>query len=253
MSAPKPSSTGTVNPAEKSEVGGTSFLDLPLELREMIYDLCVPKKRGTQYFCLPVQPQSKPVVVGIGLLRCSKQIYNEISQRLWLWKAIWQVSFAHPPKQAELSTVLDCSLAMSSLHDLAIAKIQDLHIKFSINTSTDATLRVCGLEVLLKLKSLWILSIFIELTTSPNDPPIRGASDLENLPLVTGLVIRVLSHIPTSIKHVGWHIYHGSIPRRKYCPFLQHLASQYESLRGSAYASQQTQAQAQGDLVDYGR
>lgn len=236
MSALKSSSTGTVAHAQQTEVGGTSFLDLPLELREMIYDLCVPKKRDIQYFNLPFEPQSKPVVVGVSLLRCSKQIHNEISQRVRLWDG-WRVSFGYSPKHAEHSTVFDCSLAMSCLHDLALAKPSNLYLSFRMNTKTEPMLRVCGFEVLLKLKSLRNLSIFVYLTTSPKDPPIRGASDLEDLPLVTGLVIRVLSHIPTSVGRVGWHIFHGSIQTNKYCPFLEQLASKFESHRGSAYTS----------------
>lgn len=239
MSAPEPSSTGTVNPAEKSEVGGTSFLDLPFELPEMIYDLCAPKRcHITNYHDIIFR--YKPVITGIRLLRCSRQIYNEVSQRLAIWGSTWVQDEVPPPTPAENSCGLDCSLAMSGLHDLALAKIKALHFRLRILTGTDAVLSLRGLEALLKLKSLYQIIVVLELNTSHDIPVVKGMSDLENLPLFTGLVIRILSHIPISVRHLDWQInYRSNQPRSVYCDFLRQLAAKYKSLRGSAYTSEQ--------------
>jgi hypothetical protein len=239
MSVPELSSTGTLAPAQQSGVGGTSFLDLPLELREMIYDLCAPRFVGVErYYRIPLQ--SKPVVTGINLLRCSKQVHNEVSQRLRLWRMTWLLSSPRVSELKEHSTGLDFSLAMSGFHDLALAKIRSLHVSFNMTSSTDGTLGICGLEVLLKLKSLDHIAIFLCLKTDSAYPPIRGSSDLEKLPSVTEFVFCCLSHIPTSVGYVGWYIQHSSIQSSIYrvCDYLEKLATKYESHRGSAYTSQ---------------
>lgn len=247
MSAPGSSSIGTLSHAQQAEVGGTSFLDLPLELREMIYDLCAPKRCHFENF-YNIIFRSKLVITGIRLLRCSRQIHNEVSQRLAVWGSTWVLRLVLPPTLAEHSCGLDCSLAMSGLHDLALAKIETLHFRLTITPGTHATFSLCGLEALLKLKSLYEIIVVLELDTSHDIPVMKGMSDLENLPLVTGLVIRILSHIPISVRHIGWQInYRSNQPQPVYCDLLRQLAAKYKSLRGSAYTSEQD-TQAQGDL-----
>jgi hypothetical protein len=205
----------------------------------MIYALCIPKPSGLfKYYTLPLQ--SKPVVLGINLLRCSKEIHNEVSRCLRLWGSTRFLEFTPPYVPAEHSIDMNCSLAMSGLHDLALAKIKLLHLSLNFSTSINTMFGICGLEALQKLRSLWHLAIFFNLETGPTGPAIKGLGDLENLPLVTGLVIRLLLHIPTSVEHVGWHLSHPSIqPRDQYCDYLKQLAIKYESLRGSAYSAQQ--------------
>jgi hypothetical protein len=216
--------------AQRSEISGTSFLDLPPELREMIYDLCAPKAARTTFYDLPLQ--SKPEIMGINLLRCSKQIHNEVSRRLRLWESTWFLRVEH-------SIDLNCSFAMFGLHDLAVAKIDHLYLSFHLDTSSNTTFDIRGLEALLKLRSLNVLVIIFYLDTGPTGSTIEEPSDIENMPLITGLVMRVLSHVPASVWRISWHLKHPSIPIGQYCDLLDKLAKKYKSLRGSAYTIEQ--------------
>ena len=235
MSAPEPSSTGTVNPAEKSEVGGTSFLDLPFELREMIYDLCALKPWLSPSYELPLQ--SKPVVSGMNLLRCSKQIHNEISQRLDIWSSRWEL-WLRPSTLTPFGTEMNCSLAMSGLHDLALAKIRYLQIFIKITTDTPAVSGIHGLEVLLKLKSLRYLCIAIFLDHSCASIMTKESSHPKHIPFITGLVVHALSHIPTSVPGVIWCLVDPK-NSQDLGKSLREIAEKYKSVRGSAYTSQQ--------------
>lgn len=187
------------------------------------------------------------MVAGIRLLQCSRQIHNEVSQRLTTCRTIWVVRLVPPSTTAKDSCGMDCSLAMSGLHELALAKIKALHFRLRITASTDAVFSLCGLEVLLKLKSLRDIIVVLELDIYAI-LVIEEMSDLENVPLVTGLVIRLLSHIPRSVRSLGWQInYRSSRPEPVFYEFLKQLATKYKSVRGSAYTSQQT-TRTQGDI-----
>jgi len=241
MSASEPSSTGTVNPAEKSEVGGTSFLDLPLELREMIYDLCAPKPLLPSSYQLPLQ--SKPVVSGMNLLRCSKQIHNEISQHLDIWSSSWSIWF-EPATLTPFGTELSCSRAMSGLYDLALAKIKSLRIYLHLTIDAHAMSAIHGLEVLLKLKSLHYVSFSIVLGHNCASILTKESTDPKDLPFITGWVVHALSHIPTSVPVVIWCLL-DSKDFRESGKSLEEIAEKYKSVRGSAYTSQQN-TQARG-------
>jgi len=237
MSAPNSSSTGTITPPQQCNTGGTSFLDLPLELREMIYDLCAPKEKRRS-FRLPLITELS--VKGINLLRCSKQVHDEVARRLDLWESTWILILSSPSLPVETSPDIDCSLAMSCLHDLALAKIRSLGLILDLDTSTPATFGVYGLEVLLKFTSLNYLNVHLHVnygrkyhTRSP-----VTKSDLANLPFFTGLVVRLLSHVPTSVPHVGWFMYYPGITSEAQDTFRK-VVQQYKSVRGSAYISQE--------------
>jgi hypothetical protein len=236
MSDPSSSSTGIVTHAQQSEVGGTSFLDLPLELREMVYDLCAPKKvKG----CFQMPFKSEPVVIGVTLLRCSKQIYTEVSPRLQLWDSTWKLDLRSRANLMAATTHIDCSLAMSSLHDLALAKIKHLSIRFRLDDSTPATLRISGLGFLLKLTSLRGLFVDLDVGVSLNKTSLttEGPSDPENLAFLIGFMIRVLSYVPISAAYVGWYVYYPGMPKGGNKTW-QKILLQYESVRGSAYRPQ---------------
>lgn len=74
------SPTSVVAHGYESATGGTCFLDLPLELRRMIYDLSMADQHEWK-FPLPGQPKSR--VMGINLLQSCKQIRQETHSRVW--------------------------------------------------------------------------------------------------------------------------------------------------------------------------
>jgi hypothetical protein len=239
MSVPELSSTGTIAPAQQSDVGGTSFLDLPLELREMIYDLCAPK-RFNPFLHLPFQ--SKPVIAGINLLLSSKQIQAEVSQRLNIWTSIWILKIQSCTPSVGPITLINCPLAMSGLHDLALAKIRTLGLQFEITTYTPVISGIHGLESLLKLKSLYVLTTTLTVKSDRVFLKIKDLNELMNLPFITGFVIHVLSHIPTSVKGIGWYFYaSGVVFEGGGNITLGEIAERYKSVRGSAYTSQPEQ------------
>jgi hypothetical protein len=221
--------------AQQSGVSGTSFLDLPPELREMIYDLCT-LKRATS--CHTVPFKSKPMVTGINLLRCSKQVHNEVSHRLRLWDAVWSFLFILPSVPMEPNADMNSSLAVSHLHNCALAKIKNSFLEFKITTDTASTFDVRDLEFLLELKSVWFLHIFVDLKSSSPSIARKQLSDLENMLVVTGLVVCVLSHIPASVFSVEWYLYQNNRPLRGN-DTLSRIAEQYKYVRGSAYTAQQ--------------
>jgi hypothetical protein len=203
-----------------------------------VYDLCAPK-RSREFYSLPLR--SKPAVAGITLLQCSKQIHNEVSQRLGLWdyRTRWYLRF-DLSVSTEHSTNLNFSFNNCGLHNLALAKIKDLKLSFDFAINVNATFSVCGLVELLKLKSLWHVNVFVYLKSDPAGPVIKELSDLEDLPLITGLVIRILSHLPASVTYVGWYINYSCIESSsRYCDFLEKLGEKYKSVQGSAYTVQQ--------------
>ena len=208
----------------------------------MIYDLCVPRVLGLN-FEMPLQ--SKPVVVGINLLQCSKQIYIEVSQHLRLWDSLWTFRTKPPALCTRYIAEVDFSLAMSGLHDLALARNQSLDLTFYITTVTPPTFGIYGLEVLQKCKSLYFLDIFLRLETGSTRSVIEGTRDLSNLLSVTGFVVRLLSHIPPSVDWLSWFLFRG--PGLEDHEALRKIVDQYKFLRGSAYTPQQD-TQAQGDL-----
>lgn len=237
MSAPEPSSTDTVTPAPRSEVGGTSFLDLPLELREMIYDLCTPESVNRIYR-LPFK--TKPAVTGINLLQCSKQIAVEVSRRLMLWHSFWVFRFENPT-----GIDIDCSYVTSVLHDHALAKIQGLSLRFNFDPSAPAPGDVHGLEFLLKLESLRDLFVDFELDFTSIRTPAKNSIDLNNTLFITGLLVCVLSHIPRTVERITWNLYPPGTKNSSRT--LIQLAERYKNVRGSAYTSQED-TQTRGDF-----
>jgi hypothetical protein len=218
--------------AQQSEISGTSFLDLPPELREMIYDLCAPKSTEIMFYELPLQ--SKPTVVGINLLRCSKQIHDEVSQRLDLWDAIWVCEFSSPSLPEKASPDIDCSLAFLGLNDLTLAKITGLDLRFSLGIDMPTTFALHGLEVLLKLTSLEYLCVHLNLEFSCTSAAINNLIDQVNLPFVKGVVVHIIAHVPTSVPHIGWFISYPRIPTEG-TKILRKVVKQYKSVQGSAY------------------
>lgn len=243
MSAPNSSPTGTVAHAQQSDIGGTSFLDLPLELREMIYDLCAPKEIRR---CIRLPWENKPAVTGINLLRCSKQVHTEVTQRLVIWESIWTLRFSSPSLPLQARPNIDCSLAMSCLNDLTLAKIRFLHVSFSFGIGTTPVFAVDGLGILRKLTSLEDMYINLSLCLGTADPVIKKPSEVVNSPFVIGLVVCILAHIPTCVPYVQWWLYYPGIVSSGYEP-LRAVVNQYKSVRGSAYTSQQN-TQAQRDI-----
>jgi hypothetical protein len=75
---------------------------------------------------------------------------------------------------------------------------------------------------------------------SATEPAMKEPKDLENLTLITGLMVRLLLHIPASVRYVSWFVQHPHIPTQgHYSDALNGIVKKYESLRGSAYTSQQ--------------
>jgi hypothetical protein len=200
----------------------------------MVYDLCIPKKKRSPFYNLPLQ--SKPIVAGINLLWCSRQIYNEVSQRLRLWNSHWRFRMAIPSTPVESATEVNCSLAMSDLHDLALARIRYLHLDFRTTTNPLTTFGLHDLKTLLKLKSL--ICIIINLHMDTVGLTANALNNLETSLFVTGFVVRVFSHIPTFVETVGWYIYYPGDPWGR-GDTLRKIAEQYKSVKGSAYTVQQ--------------
>ena len=239
MSVSKSSSTSNVAHAQQSDIGGTSFLDLPLELREMIYDLCAPKHGLSPLHNLPLE--SKPVIMGINLLQCSKQIYNEVSERLRLWDSVWTLRSMSPHASTQPTTEADISLAMSVLHDSALAKIRILHLAFHIGKNTHAMLGMYGLEVLLRLKSLSILCVVLVLESLSSITATKGSYHLKNRPFITGFVTHILPYIPCRVPQVVWCMIDSDnlMKGLEDGNIMEDIAGKYKSVKGSAYMSQQ--------------
>jgi hypothetical protein len=203
----------------------------------MIYELRALKHCHERCFNLPLQ--SKPAIMGINLLRCSKQIHNEVSRRLGLWDSTWALDLSSPSSSVEPITDLSILLAKSGLHDLALAKIDILCLRFNITTNTPAAFDFHGLEGLLRLKSLTILCITLYFNI---DGISLGTEDLErpkNLTFVTEAVMRILAHVPTSVEAIGWWTHPGETLYLEGNAILNAIAEKHKYARGSAYTSLQ--------------
>jgi hypothetical protein len=176
-------------------------------------------------------------VEGINLLRCSKQIHAEISRRLYLWRSVFSLRFSSHSLPVDACLNVDCSLAMSGFHDFALAKIRTLGLNITLDPSTSATFDICGLQVLLKLTSLDHMIIHLRLESKPVDAVMNLSSDVAHLPLITGIIVRVLSHIPMRVRTVSWFVYYRGIPSESH-KTLEKVVKQYKSVRGSAYTPQ---------------
>jgi hypothetical protein len=162
------------------------------------------------------------------------QIQDDVSPRLKLWDGVWALEVRHP-LPVEVRTDIDFSITTSGLHDCALAKIKQLYLQFKISERTHAMLGVYGLEILLKFKSLYCLSVSFLLEVSPTSILNRKPGDMENLPFLIGLVIRILSQIPTSVSGVGWYIRHKNVLMPEGSQdTLKRITEQYKSVRGTA-------------------
>ena len=203
--------------------GGTSFLDLPLELRIMVYDLAIPKDYRWN-FRMPGKP--KTVVKGINLLRSCRQVRAEVSDRVW--RRLLSIDFN--------TSSFNMRAATSALNDSALAKIPI--VRLSITIDPDA-LSSCGAIDLTGLSSFKSLSSLV-LNIMWMSPKTRKSFEPSiDTTFFTGLVIQTMTQIPQHKPYVYWTLYYyDECDRFQSSDVLEVLARKYKSLRGFAHESQ---------------
>ncbi|KAH0369267.1 hypothetical protein KCU65_g3372, partial [Aureobasidium melanogenum] len=223
------SSTGTIADDRETSIGGTSFLDLPLELRLMVYDLSIARIQ-TSKFPLPGQP--KPHVSGINLLQSCKQIRKETHERIW--RRSWTVDL--PLSNPSGHDSIDLNLAMSSLNDLTLAKIDMLKLHFDIDPNS-VSWGPINLEKLSALKSLLMLRIVISIGR-PTEMTKIEPEDFGKSVFITGLVTQILPQIARGVRFFHLAIgYWDSDCVYRISTKLGPLIKKYECLRGLACES----------------
>lgn len=203
--------------------GGTSFLDLPLELRIMVYDLAIPNDYSWN-FRMPGKP--KTVVKGINLLRSCRQVRAETSNRIWNRGLC--IGFVTSP--------IDMEFAMSGLNSSALAKLVHITISFNIDPDALSPWGPIDVKALSNLKSLFIVRLNVNWGSYKKQTSLDLSSELVFL---TGFTIQILTQIPEHVRIVHWNVFYcAKGMKSQYSDVLEVLATKYKSLRGSAYKSQ---------------
>lgn len=215
--------TNTATSGHTMHTGGTSFLDLPLELRIMVYDLAIPNDYRWN-FRMPGKP--KTVVKGINLLRSCRQVRAEVSNRVW--RRLLSIDFN--------TSSFNMRAATSALNDSALAKIPI--VRLSITIDPDA-LSSCGAIDLTGLSSFKSLSSLV-LNIMWMSPKTRKSFEPSiDTTFFTGLVIQTMTQIPRHKPYVYWTLYYyDECDRFQSSDVLEVLARKYKSLRGFAHESQ---------------
>ncbi|KAG9683673.1 hypothetical protein KCU95_g12520, partial [Aureobasidium melanogenum] len=217
------SSTGTVAHGSGTSISGTCFLDLPLELRTMVYDLSIPQLQRWD-FPSPGEPKAK--VLGINLLQTCKQIRQETHGRVW--HAGWTIKFPLDASSVNLRS------ATSAMSDSALAKIRILHLYIRINPNALCPWGPIDLEILSSFKTLDGVTIVVDWGRPGQIMSIKPAEDPSESVFLTGLVIQILPQIPQRVLTVLWDLniwgdkFHVS-------DALETIAKKYEHLQGSNY------------------
>ncbi|CAD0098488.1 unnamed protein product [Aureobasidium mustum] len=212
----------------QSRTGGTCFLDLPLELRTMVYDLCMPDNDEWE-FPLPGQPKAK--VMGINLLRSYKQIRQETQGRVW-YNSL-RVRFPLP-KESDTS-VIDLEIATSSLYDEALAKVTWLELDIEVDPDDLSSCGLICLERLSSFRSLWAISIDIWWGTRDRIRIFKPCDDPTKTTFLKGLVIQLLLQIPRRFKDVYWGLFIPKEDREDLDKALELIAKEYKFLQGAHY------------------
>ncbi|KAH0157490.1 hypothetical protein KCU67_g7882, partial [Aureobasidium melanogenum] len=219
---PSPSTDTVANDCETS-IGGTCFLDLPFELREMIYDLSMPHKRHKE-FPLPGGP--KIGVMGINLLRSCKQIRQETHGRVWF--ASWAIEFP------SIASSVNLRSATSAMNDLALAKIEALNLDITIDPDALSPWGPIDLEILPSFKALYCLNTMVNWGRPEQRTSIKPAEDPSKSVFLTGIVIQILPQIPQRVLTVMWDLYIWG-DKLHISRGLESIAKKYEHLQGSNY------------------
>ncbi|THV77091.1 hypothetical protein D6D28_00611 [Aureobasidium pullulans] len=204
-------------------MGGTSFLDLPLELRIMVYDLAIPKDYRWD-FRMPGKP--KTVVKGINLLRSCRQVRAEVSDRVW--RRLLSIEFN--------TSSFNMRAAMSTLNDSALAKIPIVRLSITIDPDALSSWGWIDLTGLSSLRSLSTLILNIIWTSPKTRKSFEPSNDTT---FFTGLVIQTMTQIPQRRPYVSWRLhYYNEHKELEHSKILEDIAAKYKCLRGFAYKSQ---------------
>lgn len=232
MSTPSSSSVAMATQTPSSNSLGTGFLDLPFELRKMIYDLCFEKSPTWNY---PLPGDPRPVVPGINLLRVCRQIYNDRSG--YIWRNDWMIYFPLKKRLEQDTSPMNCTYAMSCLHLAALANLRSVFLLTSVHQNSQELWGPVDLRVLYELKSLSMLSIFVNFGSYNRRVDSQKMTSIEESPFLTGFIIQAISQIPRSSCWVTWHLYYWDTDgKRRSSLALANLAEKYKALRGSSYA-----------------
>ncbi|TIA60644.1 hypothetical protein D6C77_04014 [Aureobasidium pullulans] len=204
-------------------MGGTSFLDLPLELRIMVYDLAIPKDYRWD-FRMPGKP--KTVVKGINLLRSCRQVRAEVSDRVW--RRLLSIEFN--------TSSFNMRAAMSTLNDSALAKIPIVRLSITIDPDALSSWGWIDLTGLSSLRSLSTLILHIMWMSPKTRKSFEPSNDTT---FFTGLVIQTMTQIPQCRPYVSWSLhYYNEHKELEHSKILEDIATRYKCLRGFAYKSQ---------------
>ncbi|KAK6003669.1 hypothetical protein QM012_009440 [Aureobasidium pullulans] len=206
----------------QSATGGTCFLDLPFELRTMVYDLSMSNRYDWRF---PSPGQPKPTVLGINLLRTCRQIRHETQGRVWYIEL--------PLEDQSDKTSIDIGLALTCMPDAALARIVWISLTVVIDPSTLSVLGPINLQGLTTLKTLRTLHIYISVGTLQKIAGAKTRQDLENTVILTGLVTQMLPQIPKEV-YVDWGLlYRDKDSGSRYSDGLLPIAEKFKCLRGS--------------------
>lgn len=212
----------------QSATGGTCFLDLPRELREMIYDLSIPEFPRSQ-FPLPGKPKLQ--VPGINLLQSCKQIRQETHGRIWFRS--WTVRLRLLGQVETSSIDVDLDFALSSVHDLTLVKIRSLTMFVDIEPDSLSWGPV-NLRKLSMLKSLTVITMVITVGTYEKIMMAKS-EDLYKSVFLTGIVAQILPQIPRHVRYFNMSLtYYDADRKYRHSEAFDHLVKRYECLRGSA-------------------
>ncbi|CAD0114277.1 unnamed protein product [Aureobasidium uvarum] len=237
MSIPRSSSARTIIHVNGSFIGGTCFLDLPLELRTMVYDLSILKQQRWA-FPLPGQPKAK--VMGINLLQSCKQVRQELYDRIWI--KTWYISFPFPSDRVDGPSI-DLSYAVSRLNTEALANVTALHLNVDIARKPYSVFGLIDLQILAVFKSLIRVFVCFELGhIDQAQPEDQMAAMTKEIPLLTGYLVQMLIQTPKHVT-VAWFLRYRDGPRKS-SEFvhptwvgLGDLVERYKDLRGLVYKS----------------
>ncbi|THW95376.1 hypothetical protein D6C90_00839 [Aureobasidium pullulans] len=172
-------------------MGGTSFLDLPLELRTMVYDLAIPKDYRWN-FRMPGKP--KTVVKGINLLQSCRQVRQETQDRVWCHSLCIDCN----------ESLVNMGAVMSGLNSTALAKIPIVRLSITIDPDASSSWGPIDLTVLSDAKLLYMLDLEIDWSNLKR----CSFTPSKDTAFFTGLVIQIMTQIPQHVKYVFWNLYY---------------------------------------------
>ncbi|KAH0022488.1 hypothetical protein KCU78_g5748, partial [Aureobasidium melanogenum] len=220
------STSTVVTHGSQSATGGTCFLDLPLELRTMIYDLSIPKH---QPFICPLPDYPKPKVKGINLLQSCRQIRQETVGRVW--NKCWDIWL--PLREQYDRDSINISLALSHLHDSALAQIFCMNLFIEIDPTTLPTFGPVNLQKLAAFKSLKSLHVLVNVGTRTSSTAFKVQQDLEKTVFLTGLVTQILPQVPKEVIYLSWHLQYYEDSMTHSSEALKFIAEKYKYMQGS--------------------